>query len=470
MMTMMKFHSFEHLLSFRAAEAPNDPALIFEKDGSIQFLSYRGLYLEVLQRAREMKTGGKTCLGILCDGSTDCILTIFAGVLSGMQIVLLDENAPEDLLSEQIIYTDTDSLWGDEELVKLLSPSLTGGVKGGGEGHLLFFTSGTTQQCKAVVLTDRSLMASAYNGSCMLPLSQQDRLLCMLPLNHVFGFVCSLLWGLNCGASVAVGRGPRHYADDPAFFSPTVISAVPMLLGFLIKQQALDPQLHTILVGAGDCPQSLISAVAAHEIRLCFGYGLTETSSGVAISLFGDPYAMEVCPEDTITIAPDGEILIDAPSCMMQGYYKKDEETALVLQDGVLHTGDLGYMDEAGRLHITGRKKEMIVLADGTKIFLPEYEEKLRMVLPDTEFAVIEKEQLPVLVVRVPSAGSVSASEAIRKEIQKRIAPVMIQYPRGQQIRDLYIVTEPLPRTPTGKICRWEIPRMLSDSKAELVK
>ena len=145
-------------------------------------------------------------------------------------------------------------------------------------------------------------------------------------------------------------------------------------------------------MGAGDCPRPLLDAAAAMGVRVSFGYGLTETSSGVAISVSGDPFAMEICPDDTITLAEDGEILIEAPTCMMQGYYKRPADTAAVLIDGVLHSGDLGRFDEAGKLHITGRKKDVLVLPSGTKIFLPEYESRLAAALGTTELAVVLKD------------------------------------------------------------------------------
>ena len=117
----------------------------------------------------------------------------------------------------------------------------------------------------------------------MLPLSPDDTLMCMLPLGHVFGFVCGLLWGLSSGASVALGRGSRHYMDDLLFFRPTTLSAVPLLWGFLLKYKVINPELKLVLIGAGDCSRQLLEAAHALGIRVAFGYGLTETSSGVAI-------------------------------------------------------------------------------------------------------------------------------------------------------------------------------------------
>ena len=314
---------------------------------------------------------------------------------------------------------------------------------------MYFFTSGTTSRSKAVVLTDASLMASAWNGSAILPLSPDDRLLCMLPLSHVFGFVCGLLWGLSCGATVALGRGPRHYVDDCLHFHPTAVSLVPMLLDFLLAHKLMNPELALVLVGAGECSEERLAQVRAQGIRVAFGYGLTETSSGVALAVGDDTRAMAVCPDDTIEIAEDGEILIQAPTCMMKGYLGRPEETAEVLVDGVLRTGDLGFLDDDGCLHVTGRKKDILVLPSGTKIFLPEYEAAIRDTLGTDEVVVALAGGKPVLVTAEELGG--------RDEVLARLAPLMAQQPRSHQLVDVRVLGAKLPRTATGKVKRWEI-------------
>ena len=440
----MRFDGFSHLLSHWTRQTPDAPALRYGE----RVCSYHELLTLANARADELRAGGRTCLGILADGSFDCVLNIFAGNLAGMQLVLLDANLPEELLMTLLRYTDIDALWtDDDELAELLAPALTDGVTDGA-GRILFFTSGTTDRSKAVVLTDHSLCQSAWNGGQRLPLRPDDTLLCLLPLGHVFGFVCGLLWGLSSGACVALGRGARYYTQDFDFYRPTAVSVVPLLLGFLLRADVLNPELRIVLVGAGDCPPELLAAAAARSIAVSFGYGLTETSSGVAISTGGDPFAMDVCPDDRITLAEDGEVLIEAPTCMMQGYYKRPEDTAAVLQDGVLHTGDLGRFDGDGRLHITGRKKDILVLPDGTKLFLPEYEADLASALGHTELAVTLREGRPVLIY---------SGEADKADLNRRLRPVMERLPRGQQLADILIVSDPLPRTATGKIKRWEL-------------
>ncbi|MBO4914091.1 MAG: acyl--CoA ligase [Oscillospiraceae bacterium] len=443
----MRFSSFADLFSHFAKRTPEAPALRFERDGSLQTMTYAEAEAAIAGRAEELR-GNKTCMGVLADGSIDCVIEIFAALRAGMQVVLLDENAPLTLLRGLLPYTDVDMLWGDSELCEALAPSLARGVSGG-EGRVLFFTSGTTSRSKAVVLTEKSMCACAYNGSTLLPLHEGDTLLCMLPIAHVFGFMCGMVWGLSCGACVALGRGARHYIDDCAFFKPTAVSVVPMLLGFLVKQGLLNDELKVLLVGAGECQEALINAVKAKGIRVCFGYGLTETSSGVALSIGDEPYAMTICPDYTLSIAPDGEILIKTCACMMQGYYKCAEDTNVALADGVFRTGDLGSIDEKGRLHVTGRKKDMLVLDDGTKIFLPEAEGALSHMLGSADFAL------------ALSAGRVTLAiygdGRSDDELLDAIGAYQNERPIGQRVASIKRLSEPLPRTATGKIKRWEL-------------
>ncbi len=440
----MRFHSFEEMLTYYARLSPDRPAFLTEGGETPVRVSYGFFLRDVADRAKELEATGKTCLGIFCDGTYDNIVEVFAAVKAGLQTVLLNENASPD----QVTAADTDCLWGDEELTAEYSTALTKGPEKR-TGNVLFFTSGTTSKTKAVTLTEESLCASAYNGGALLPLSPDDVLMCMLPLDHVFGFVCGVLWGLSCGATVALGRGPRHYFDDMAYFRPTALSAVPMLAGFLLQKRLLNPELKLVLIGAGECPPAIPSALRQMGVRVSCGYGLTETSSGVALSLGEDTNLMTVCPDDRIMIAEDGEILIENNACMMRGYYKNDKDTAAALKDGVLHTGDLGSLDREGRLRILGRKKEMLVLSDGTKVFLPEYEQTLRAALGDRDFAVIGIEGSVALVI----SGDETEKDAVNALLQEALRTV----PLGQRPKMILFVPYPLPRTATGKIKRWEL-------------
>lgn len=385
-------------------------------------------------------SAGTPTEAIIVDGSYASVVEIFAANAAGLTVVMMEPLADPTLMKKRLASTDANRLWTWGSVQDISSDPQVGK-----KNRILFFTSGTTESARAVMLTGDSLLASAYNGTADLPLSTEDTLLCILPLYHVFGFVCGLMWGLVNGACVALGRGERHMMDDLTFFRPTVVSLVPVLFEFLLKKNLFNDGLKTILIGAGGCPKESIEMAQHRGIRVCFGYGLTETSSGVAISVGGDPYAMNVCVEDRVTITEDGEILVESPACMMEGYYRNPEATAAVLKDGVLHTGDIGFIDSGGKLHITGRIKDILVLPDGTKIFLPEYEAILSRALPDLQIACGEENGEVILYYY----GNMSENE-----VERVLHGLMGLMPRGHQVRRIVRRRDPIPRNAAGKIVR----------------
>ena len=104
-----KFNSFSAILEHFAQTDPSAPAFYYEKDGAVAAISRADFAADVLDISRELRSIGKSCIGVLCDGSLPCVETIFASAVTGMQTVLLDENASDELLQEQIRMTDIES-------------------------------------------------------------------------------------------------------------------------------------------------------------------------------------------------------------------------------------------------------------------------------------------------------------------------------------------------------------------------
>lgn len=451
----MKFKSFDEMLSTNANIHANDVALSYDVDGKIENLTYAELYAAVQKRKTEIEALDAKCVGILQAPSAKWIIDMYACVLARKQTVLLDPMSEPKIIQAQVLATDVETLLCDEltspYVGALKTASNTDVTLSNGEGNILFFTSGTTHSSKAVVLTSKSLCASAWNGQEKCPCTQSDNLLCMLPLTHVFGFVCAMLWPMSQGARVSMSRGMRHIAQDCKYFNPTIISVVPSILKFLVRFDALNDSLRMILVGAGPANEQLLEAARAKNVEIRFGYGLTETSSGVAISCGANPFAMSVCPDDTIKLADDGEILIKSDECMMQGYYKNPQATEEVLSDGFLHTGDLGKFDEDGNLHITGRKKDIIVLENGNKIYLPEWENDVALALGIDDVALALKDDAITLFV---GNGDEFLNVSILKD---KLAAFNKSKPFNLQISQLVVMPGALPRTATGKVKRYEL-------------
>ena len=153
----MRFQSFRELLTSQAEQSPEAPALRYGQ----RCCSYAELKAIVEERAAELKAGGRTCLGVLADGSFDCVVSLFAANLAGLQVVMLDANAPEELLRSLIAYTDADQLWGDEELCEELAGALTPGVTDGA-GRIL---SRTAAKAQLSLEEYRREMAGVYTTS-----------------------------------------------------------------------------------------------------------------------------------------------------------------------------------------------------------------------------------------------------------------------------------------------------------------
>lgn len=447
----MKQARYSTFLEMIKAQRGDSIALRFLFQGQVKSLTYDCLATTIEDFPAE-KHG---CVGIFADGTLASLVAILGYVNKGTQIALLSPLTPKDTLIAQIQNADIDYLLGPKDYVEGLKPFLSKRPPIS-QGKILFFTSGTTSSSKAVVLTQASLCASAYNGSSLLPLTREDVLYSCLPLSHVFGFVCSLLWGFNCGASVALSSGMKTMFSDFSAFKPTVVSLVPQMASFFSARRLFNPELRLALIGAGECRDKVISSIKECGIAVSYGYGLTETSSGVALSLGEDPRLMSVCPDDEISISEDGEILIASPSCMMEGYYRDEKATFIALQGGVFHTGDLGEITPQGFLKLKGRKKDVLVLEDGNKIYCPEYEEKLSHYLPegsDFGIALNSKGQVALLL------GSTKMGD----DYSKGVASFNQTCPYSQRIAQVAYFPNPLPRTQTGKIQRYLLPSMLEN-------
>ena len=451
----MKFKSFKEMLLSNVKSHANNVALAYDEDGEIKSLTYAELYREISARREQIARLDANCVGILQAPSKKWIIDMFACVLARKQTVLLDPMSEPTVIQAQTLATDVETLLTDEltsRHASLLKTAPVGTVAPSkDEGDILFFTSGTTNSSKAVVLTSSSLCASAWNGQAKCPCNETDNLLCMLPLTHVFGFVCAMLWPLSQGACVSITRGLRYIPFDAKYFNPTIISVVPSILKFMVGFDALNDGLRMILVGAGPANEQVLQAVKAKGVEVRFGYGLTETSSGVAISCGENPFAMSVCPDDKITLADDGEILIECPECIMKGYYKNQSATDAVLSNGVFRSGDLGKFDEQGNLYITGRKKDILVLENGTKIYLAEWETDLRNALGIDDIALNMKDGCVTLFVG-DKDGDIDIDV-----VKEKVSAFNKTKSFDQQIADVCVLPHALEKTATGKIKRWTL-------------
>jgi long-chain acyl-CoA synthetase len=246
----------------------------------------------------------------------------------------------------------------------------------------ILYTSGTTGEPKGVMLSQHNLVSNTLSVLDVLPVSADDVRLNFLPLSHIFARTCDLYTWVAGGFVLALAESRATVLDDCAAVQPTLLNAVPYFYERLCRaaketpddagalQRLLGGRNRVCCSGGAALPTPVYDYFREHNISIMQGYGLTESSPVITISTpvankrgaVGRPIAgVEV------SIAADGEILTRGPH-VMRGYYRDAAATAQTVRNGWLYTGDLGHVDEEGFLHITGRKKEILVTLGGKNV------------------------------------------------------------------------------------------------------
>jgi long-chain acyl-CoA synthetase len=287
--------------------------------------------------------------------------------------------------------------------------------------HLIsiLFTSGTMGNSKGVMLTHGNIASNICDAARWISLNSEDRLLSVLPMHHCYECTDGFLLPLYVGAMISYAENLRRIVENVSETRATGVLGVPLLWHLLYRkieaamaekgmwkvraakriasvcQGAFGLDIRSKLFAGvhrkfGGSLRIFISGGAAidpavargfRELGITFlqGYGLTESSPIIAANrdkAFKDEAAGLPLPSVEVRIAEDGEILARGPN-IMKGYYNNPEATREALKDGWLYTGDLGFIDDDGFLHVKGRKKSVIVTPGGKKVYPEEVEAEI---------------------------------------------------------------------------------------------
>ncbi len=391
---------------------------------------------------------------------------------------------------------------------------------------VILYTSGTTADPKGVVLTHANVMAERAAVFERIHVDERDAILSVLPLFHALAQIANLLLPLSVGARVVFletlntteltralrERSITAFVCVPQFFYllheriEHELRALPFPARAFVRLAAavnlrlrralrinpgrllfhrihasLGPTLRILITGGARFDPEINRALYALGFSIQQAYGLTECCGGATVTLAGDPHLASVGPALSgvdVRIAPsegaDGEVLIRG-GIVMRGYYNRPEQNASTLADGWLHTGDLGYLDSGGRLYITGRSKEIIVLGSGKNIYPEEIEAHYEKSPFIQELCVVglsrpgepTSERLHALV--KPDADAMRARGAIniRELLRFEIESLSVQLPAHKRILGYEVSLDPLPRTTTRKLKRFEIRKRLEAQREQ---
>ena len=378
---------------------------------------------------------------------------------------------------------------------------------------IMLFTSGTTNVPKAVMLSQKNVCANLSDFASWVKLYPTDTLLSFLPIHHTFECTVTFLYGFYSGCTVAFCDGLKHIQKNLAEYKVSVFVAVPLVLETMYKkiQKAIRDQgkeklinrmikisngllkckidlrkvifkqildnlggnIRLVLYGAAPMDKETIVGFNNFGIELVQGYGLTETSPVIAAESDKEkkPGAVGLAlPSLNVKIDnPDengeGEILVKGPSVMM-GYYHNEEENKRAFVDGWFKTGDYGYITEDGFIYVTGRKKDIIVLRNGKNVYPQEIENLINKIPYVTESLVYQREKdktdtmLCAKIVYDKDLIKETLGEKTEKEykdsIWEKIKEINKELPVFKHIKNITITTEPLIKTTTQKVKRYE--------------
>ncbi len=385
----------------------------------------------------------------------------------------------------------------------------------------IIYTSGTTGNPKGVMLTHKNFCSDALAVIEAGIVTHNDNILAVLPLHHTYAFMCCFLVPAFLGASITYPRSMK----GPDLMSAmrdrgvNILIGVPQLLniirngiqdrikglpgpvsylltkvhgisGFLRERfdinigrivfrsvhSAMGKGFRFFTSGGARLDPMIFKDLEAFGFTVLEGYGLTETSPVVTFNPVskqkpgsaGKPFSSVEIRIHNPSATGEGEIAIKGPM-VMKGYYKNASATAEVIKDGWFMSGDLGMIDKDGYLFITGRIKEVIVLSSGKNIY-PEDVEKMYLASPlISEICVLGLEDkgisefLHAVIVPDFEYAKKAGISNIQEEIKWELNELSGGMPSHMRIKGYSIRSEPLPRTPLGKLRRFMIKDLVTE-------
>lgn len=369
---------------------------------------------------------------------------------------------------------------------------------------LIIYTSGTTGSPKGVMLSGKNMMYNIDAVSKSVPIFKKERnVMILLPLHHAFPLMGSMIAPLHVGATVYIAESmtaesvlntlqkgkigiiigvPRLY-DMLAKGVMTKISSNKVLkMVYLVAKMLRSDRLSKIIFRSvhqkfGGYIDYLVSGGAALSdataevfktlgFYVLEGYGMTETAPMIAFTRPGERkigYVGKPLPGIEVKIDEAGEICVRGDN-VMQGYYHREQETAAILRDGWLHTGDRGTLGKHG-LKITGRLKEIIVTPNGKNINPEEVEREMLLFSPIfKEVGIFMNNDLLQVVIR-PEMSELRDKyiENMEKVIKGVVNDFNQTLPSYKRLKQIHIVSAELPKTRLGKIQHFKLESLIQN-------
>lgn len=502
----MDVQTLQDVITHSAAAYGKQAAYRYKVKKEVVDRTYEDVKRDSMAVSRMLDGFGMTGKHIALLGATtyEWIVSFFGITNSGSVAVPIDAQLPADAICELINRADVEWLFYDEiradvvelmkkscpkvkRIVSFQAPEQSGDIAsweqlrtenlGEFQAEIapeqlctILFTSGTTGKSKGVMLSHRNLTDNAVCLDMKIPAGTVT--MTLLPINHVYCLTMDIIKGLYIGVTSCINDSIMHVQRNLKLFKPDMVLLVPLVIesiyaklkaagGMLPKKMvakaAFGGNLKTICSGGAYLDPDYVERFAEYGVTILQGYGMTECSPVISTNLPWDNRKGSVgklMPNLEAKVVEE-EIWVRGSSVMM-GYYNMPEETAETLEDGWLKTGDLGYVDDDGYVYITGRKKNLIILANGENVSPEEIENQIGRDDLIKEILVREREQ--VIEAEVFPDYEYAKKKRI-KDIRARLQELIDEYNRKQPpykgIHSLIVRETEFEKTTAKKIKRF---------------
>ena len=442
-------NDLKDMLSQKKRKNPDKIAVAFSKGKNVIAKTYADIYGDVCALGTWLYTKqfyGKH-IAIIGENSYEWLVAFFAITCGGNVAVPIDKELPENEMAGLLKKADVEVIFYSKSyrepiinVVEILNKEVNAycmsdmqdyigigkeQIASGKNSFLdyeidrkqlccIMFTSGTSGNCKGVMLSHENI-AEDINNSCKLFVLRGNTI-AVLPFHHAFGLVVAVFMVLNYGYTIYINKSLKTVQKDLQIAKPQTMFLVPLFVetfhkqiwmsakkegkekmlkrmikisDFLLKfgidvrkrvfdsvRQAFGGGIEYIICGGAPLATQYVKEFRSFGIEILNGYGTTECSPCAAVNrnyYHKDGTVGVVVPDIEVKISVSGEVLVKG-SIVMQGYYNDDDSTNEVFNGGWYKTGDLGYLDDEGFLTLTGRCKNLIILSNGENISPEELE------------------------------------------------------------------------------------------------
>ena len=387
----------------------------------------------------------------------DCFVftcVYFAAIISGNIAVLCDEKEAKNILNGQKYVCINDSY---ANIIRTEDSHAFVINNRKDKCCTVVCSSGTTSQKKGVMLSQYNLLSDTFAGMRCYEYPKGAVYLNIIPYTHLFGIVADLLGPLYSGGCICYGN-KMDFFDNLRKYKPTNLNLPPALVNSIYKlliatndfEYATGGSLKKVMCAGAKMNDNVNDVFGKYGMRVYAAYGLTECSPCVSLSrdeFYKAGSCGMVMPCNNVEII-DGEIVVSGTNVML-GYFNDINATNKVLIDGKLYTGDLGNVDKDNFLYVTGRKNNLIVFSDGTKIMPEEVENEINCLTMVEESLVTTSDKTDCINICV-----VITMEAKIEIVERDLKELLKKHNLRHRLNKLVIRYETLERNQLGKIVR----------------